>query len=225
MGRARCEGTLSKNRPVSDDVVRRVERANRVARDREREKREALKETAENDPIHWRQQHHAAEGVVDQTPEGADFTPLQGPAVLRGDSQVSDAHGNIGTPHRVETVPAVLQRLRHIDQTARMAGERFAFDFAQASLSGFPSRDLLQTVRSTRIDTSLPAVIAEARNRVFAALGALGGGDTPIGLTTWHVLGDGLTIKDCAQRLGLDARTVTGLLIGSCHVLAAHYGN
>lgn len=214
---------MSRNRPVSDDVVARVERAARIARRRRQAKRAALREAAAREPLDWRQQHHDAAGLVGRTREGHDVTPLHGPAVARSPVQIPDDEGRRGYPFRADSVLAVLQRNGSIDQTARLAGERFTVDFAQAALSGYPSRDLMHAIRGTRRDGGPPATIAHARDRVWAALGAVGGASSPVATALWGILGMGQSIKETAGQMAVNARTVSGMLTAACYALAAHY--
>jgi hypothetical protein len=70
---------------------------------------------------------------------------------------------------------------------------------------------------------------ADARNRIWSALEALGGIASPAGSCVWHVVGCEWSVKDWALRQGwggrpLSQETASGVLVGALGTLQAHFG-
>jgi hypothetical protein len=68
-----------------------------------------------------------------------------------------------------------------------------------------------------------------ARRRVFAALDALGGQDSPAGSCVWFVVGLEMSVREWAQRQGWGGRPVhgpvaQGILLGALGMLFVHFG-
>jgi hypothetical protein len=70
---------------------------------------------------------------------------------------------------------------------------------------------------------------ATARQRVAAALDALGGHDSAAGSCAWHVVGLEMSVREWAMRQGWGGRPVAppqaqGMLVATLSVLAGHFG-
>jgi hypothetical protein len=71
--------------------------------------------------------------------------------------------------------------------------------------------------------------IGHARERVAAAIDALGGPASPAGACVWHVVGLECSVTEWARRSGWGGRPIghaqgQGVLVSALGVLAGHYG-
>ena len=114
-----------------------------------------------------------------------------------------------------------------ITQEMHDAGTTFRNLFRAAALDGLRVMPLL------RVPSSVGDPITErqvsARERVAAALDALGGHGSAPGSCAWHVVGLEMSVREWAQRQGWGGRFVgpsqaQGMLVATLAVLAAHFG-
>lgn len=157
-------------------------------------------------PSQWRLQHGAfADAVREADPETG--TPL---------------------PHRraVDTLGAMLTN-GTISPEMHEAGCVFRTQFRSAALDGIRTTQLIRMPKST--GTTLTERQVAARDRVAAALDALGGPSSPGGSAVWHVLGLECSIREWAMSQGWQGRPIApaqaqGMFTAALAVLAVHYG-
>lgn len=120
--------------------------------------------------------------------------------------------------------------LRHGAITGQMhdAGQEFhrVFVLAQMSPTGAPA---LRRLSGGRHDTSAPERCAWARQRVDAALDAVGGANSPGGCALWHVAGLGRSVREWSRVEGWNGRSLNayeakGILVAALGTLAVYYG-
>jgi hypothetical protein len=157
-------------------------------------------------PSQWRLQHGAfADAVREADPETG--TPL---------------------PHRraVDTLGAMLTN-GTISPEMHEAGCVFRTQFRSAALDGIRTTQLIRMPKST--GTTLTERQVAARDRVAAALDALGGPSSPGGSAVWHVLGLECSIREWAMSQGWQGKPIApaqaqGMFTAALSVLAVHYG-
>ena len=108
------------------------------------------------------------------------------------------------------------------------AGRTFERQFILAQLDPLRAPDIRRVPGNGR-EPDPDDMTLGARQRVHAAMQALGGHDGPLGSVAWHVLGCGCSVRDWALRQGWGARRVRqeqaqGMLIAALDLLAGHYG-
>jgi hypothetical protein len=150
-------------------------------------------------------------------------------------------HGSVGEAVR-ETDPETgspVQHRRAVDTLGAMltngtitsqmheAGCMFRTQFRSAALDGMRTTQLLRMPRGGG-DTMTERQVA-ARDKVSAALEALGGPGSPGGSAVWHVLGLECSIREWAMAQGWQAKPIApaqaqGMFTAALSVLAAHYG-
>jgi len=156
-------------------------------------------------PTRWRLQHgHFDDGVRGSDPE-------------------------TGTPvlHRraVDTLGLMLAN-GTITQEMHDAGDVFRRAFRLAALDRMPRSTLIRLpggAGETLSDRGL-----DARNRIAAAIGVLGGQDSAAGSCAWHVLGLEMSVREWALHRGWGGRPVSppqaqGVLVATLGALAAHF--
>lgn len=114
-----------------------------------------------------------------------------------------------------------------ITQEMHDAGAVFRRLFRAAALDGLRAMPLLRVPGGS--GDPLTERQATGRERVAAALDALGGHGSAAGSCAWHVLGLEMSIREWAQRQGWAARPVSppqaqGMLVATLSVLAGHFG-
>ncbi|WP_203072189.1 hypothetical protein [Falsiroseomonas ponticola] len=143
---------------------------------------------------------------------------------------VREADPETGTPvqHRraVDTLGMMLGN-GTITQEMHDAGAAFRRVFRAAALDGLRAMPLLRVPGAS--GDPLTERQASARERVAAALDALGGHGSAPGSCAWHVLGLEMSVREWAQRQGWGGRPVAppqaqGMLVATLAVLAAHFG-
>ncbi|HKF71364.1 MAG TPA: hypothetical protein VKB68_06420 [Stellaceae bacterium] len=148
--------------------------------------------------------------------------------VERLPTAIADEEGRLARPYRATDTLLVMERRRSITPAMRQAGEDFRAIFHAASLDPLRAADLNRVPGAGR-DRHLGARGGEAREKVWAAMTALGGIQSPAGSCVWHVVGCEWTLKDWALREGwggrpLGVETAAGILVGALGVLQALYG-
>jgi hypothetical protein len=138
-----------------------------------------------------------------------------------------DDAGLICQPYRVESMLERMERQGDIGTRELDAGELFQRFYRVAHLDPLKCSDPMQEVRAQGAHNGNG--IEYARDRIDAAMQALGGHGSPCGSCAWYVLGDELTIAEWARREGWGNRPISphvakGTLLGALGVLAAHFG-
>lgn len=146
--------------------------------------------------------------------------------ITRDVEQVADAAGGVGAPYRVEGLLGRMERHGDIGPAERLAGEKFAELFRLAHMDPLQASGMGQ--RGDAVAAGEPNGVS-ARERVNAALDALGGLGSPCGTCCWFVLGVELSLRQWATREGWGGRPISphvakGTLLGALGVLVKHFG-
>ena len=141
---------------------------------------------------------------------------------------IADEDGRPARPYRATDTILVMERRGTITSAMRQAAEDFRVIFRAAMLDPLRAPDLNRVPR-LGLDRNVGERGGEAREKVWAAMGALGGIHSPAGSCVWHVVGCEWTLKDWALREGWGGRpigveTAAGVLVGALGVLQALYG-
>ena len=143
---------------------------------------------------------------------------------------VREADPETGTPvqHRraVDTLGAMLAN-GTISPEMHEAGCVFRTQFRSAALDGMRTTQLIRMPKAT--GATLTERQVASRDRVAAALDALGGPGSPGGSAVWHVLGLECSIREWAMSQGWQGRPIApaqaqGMFTAALSVLAVHYG-
>jgi hypothetical protein len=167
--------------------------------------------------------------------------PKREPADLSRPSRWRLQHGGFGDAVRTADpeTGAPIQHRRAVDTIGAMlangtitmemheAGCVFRTQFRSAMLDGMRTTQLIRIPRSAG-DTLTERQVA-ARDKVAAALDALGGPMSPGGSAVWHVLGLECSIREWAMSQGWCGRPIApsqaqGMFTAALSVLAVHYG-
>jgi hypothetical protein len=148
--------------------------------------------------------------------------------VERLSTAIADEEGRPARPYRATDTLLVMERRGTIAPAMRQAAEDFRALFRAASLDPLRAPDLNRMPRAGR-DFTLGERGGVAREKVWAAMTALGGIHSPAGSCVWHVVGCEWTLKDWALREGwggrpLGVETAAGVLVGALGVLQGLYG-
>ncbi|MBY0329520.1 MAG: hypothetical protein K2X49_02465 [Acetobacteraceae bacterium] len=144
---------------------------------------------------------------------------------------VRSADPETGTPiaHRyaMDTLGVMLGN-GTITSEMRDAGEMFRKQFRCAALDTLRAMPLIRIPGGRAGDTTTEQQF-QARERVAAAIDALGGPGSPAGACVWHVVGLESSITEWARRSGWCGRPIghaqgQGVLVSALGVLAMHYG-
>ena len=157
-------------------------------------------------PSQWRLQH-------------GDFTP-----------PIREADPETGTPvrHRraVDTLGMMLAN-GTITHEMHEAGCIFRTLFRSAALDTMSTSQIIRLPGSTADRLSNRQL--DARRRVFSAMDALGGDDSPAGSCVWFVVGLEMSAREWSARSGWSGRPVSqpfagGILIAALAILASYFG-
>jgi hypothetical protein len=148
--------------------------------------------------------------------------------VERLPTTIADEQGRTARPYRATDTILVMERRGTITSAMRQAAEDFRAIFRRAALDPLRAPDLNRMPRVGR-DPTLGERGGAAREKVWDAMTALGGIQSPAGSCVWHVVGCEWTLKDWALREGwggrpLSVETAAGVLVGGLGVLQALYG-
>jgi len=170
----------------------------------------------------------AASDASGRSTAPTDLPPerLQHGRVERSRETVADASGGIGRPYFAEGTLDRMLRRHDITPAQHLAGNTFSNWFSLACLDPLRAGDCGQRINAGGRTTG--AGVEHARNRVNAALDALGGIGSPCGSACWYVLGLQLTLADWARREGWAQRPIRHeaarlVLVGGLSVLVAHF--
>lgn len=143
---------------------------------------------------------------------------------------VREADPETGTPvqHRraVDTLGAMLVN-GTITAEMHEAGCVFRTQFRLAALDGMRTTQLIRMPKGT--GTTLTERQVASRDKVAAALDALGRTASPGGSVVWHVLGLECSIREWAMSQGWQGKPIApaqaqGMFAAALSVLAVHYG-
>jgi hypothetical protein len=148
--------------------------------------------------------------------------------VERLPTAIADEQGRPARPYRATDTLLVMERRGTITAAMRQAGEDFRAIFRAASLDPLRAPDL-NRIASGGPDSYLGERGGAAREKIWDAMTALGGIQSPAGSCVWHVVGCEWTLKDWALREGwggrpLGVETAAGVLVGALGVLQGLYG-
>lgn len=148
--------------------------------------------------------------------------------VERFQGQIVDEHGNAGHPFQVLDTLARLLRANTISPTMRQAGEEFHTEFVIAGLDGLKASDIGRAPGSAQ-GGGLPFRLVASREKIYVALVALGGINSPAGCCAWHVLGrqstiEGWALSESWRNRPLRPQVATGILVSALGVLELHFG-
>ena len=152
--------------------------------------------------------------------------------VERLDRAIADDAGRSARPYRSIDTLTAMERRGSITGTMRQAAEDFRALFAAAHLDPLRALDYSQPrdggpFRAGTGD-GFGARIENARWRVWRAIGAVGGLNSPGGSCLWHVVGWERSLKEWAFEQGWNGRRVSqeaasGILIAALGALETHY--
>lgn len=143
---------------------------------------------------------------------------------------VREADPETGTPvavrRAVDTLGLMLAN-GTITPAMHDAGAVFRAQFRAAALDALRATPLVRVPGGT--GDTLTERQAAARQKVAAAIEALGGVDNAAGSCIWHVVGLECSVREWAMRQGWGGRSVPatqaqGMLVAALAVLAGHYG-
>jgi hypothetical protein len=144
---------------------------------------------------------------------------------------VREADPETGTPvvHRyaIDTLGVMLNN-GTITREMHDAGAIFRRQFRAAALDTLRALPLIRVPGGRGFDTMTEQQV-QAREKVAAAIDALGGPASPAGACAWHVVGLECSITEWARRSGWGGRPIghaqgQGVLVSALGVLARHYG-
>lgn len=144
---------------------------------------------------------------------------------------VREADPETGAPvvHRyaIDTLGVMLNN-GTITREMHDAGAIFRRQFRMAALDTLRALPLIRIPGSGGVDTTTEQQF-QAREKVAAAIDALGGSASPAGACVWHVVGLQSSITEWARRSGWGGRPIghaqgQGVLVSALGVLAGHYG-
>lgn len=169
----------------------------------------------------------AVEPAVAPTPERQRHGRVE-----RLDRAISDEAGRSARPYRSIDTLAAMERRGSITGAMRQAAEDFRALFAAAHLDPLRALDYSRPrdggpVRASAGD-GFGARVENARWRVWRAIGAVGGVNSPGGSCLWHVVGWERSLKEWALEQGWNGRRVSqeaasGILIAALGALETHY--
>ena len=143
---------------------------------------------------------------------------------------IRDADPETGTPvrHRraVDTLGMMLSN-GTITHEMHEAGCIFRTLFRSAALDTMSTSQIIRLPGSTADRLSNRQL--DARRRVFSAMDALGGDDSPAGSCVWFVVGLEMSVREWSARSGWSGRPVSqpiagGMLVAALGTLAMHFG-
>jgi hypothetical protein len=149
--------------------------------------------------------------------------------VERLDHAIADEAGRPARPYRGVDTLTLMRRRGTISPAMHQAAEDFRALFHRASLDPLRVPDLGRIPSGARAgEAPLPQRRAEARNRIWSALVALGGIASPAGSCVWHVVGCEWSVKEWALRQGWGGRPLSqeaaaGVLVGALGTLQGHF--
>ena len=146
--------------------------------------------------------------------------PGSGPAIQHSDKQVQDARGRIGSPFVVNDTLRALYNNGTIDDAELAAGRQFEEDFRLAQIDPLRAPDLSRVPGQG--GSEITTATCKAKDRVWEALQSVGGFRSSLGRVLWHVLGEGMSLRQYAESSGgvLRNQTISALLKGALEIIS-----
>jgi|GEM_PF-4668923 len=189
------------NAGLSEEDLERMARRQQTNRRLKREKRTALREATNSEPIDWRRKH-------------LPMSDAKGPAVDLAPSSIPDDQGKISSAYRVQSVLDALLKAGKITKAQHTAGENFEKLFRQAALDPMKGQKFVKLPPSTSAE--VPERTYAARQKLGAMLDLVGGYFSPCGGVAWQILGLGLTLTElCEKSPGMSERTAKQMLVAA----------
>lgn len=170
---------MTKNRPVTDDVIARTERSHATALRFNRERLDQKK-----------RQRAAAYADLHGLP-----TPER---KAKGDVVETIVKGSGKRVQAMDALDYALAK-KTITDSAYRAGKEFQEDFRKAGLQGISAIDW-QRAQGRSLGDGGAVAKAHAADRVWKVFQTLGGVDSQLGKVAWHVVGVGESIADYCNR-------------------------
>lgn len=192
-------------------VTAAVKARKRSVKEQTRAKRRAVLASAV-DPVDWRAANHGP-GIG------------KAPGVIKNAESRKDDKGRLSHPHKVHDTLAAIR----ISKAQEDAGRHFEELFEMVARGTLRPASLVRSGGAPRDCTPCDAAL-QAQGAVNRAMRALGGPRTHSATVVGLVLGDGLTLRQTADRLaylpsGKKGETAAKwLLVAALDVLAAHFG-
>jgi hypothetical protein len=159
--------------------------------------------------------------------EAADVSPSperrQHDQIAKFEKTVADTAGLIGRPFRVVDTTGRMLAAGTITPEQHAAGVRFADDFGRASLSAVRAVDWARPNVGRGALPDATVMLFGPRERVWRALGAVGGMASPAGSCLWAVLGEGYSLRHWATLRGLKPQAASRVLRGALAALVTFY--
>lgn len=140
-----------------------------------------------------------------------------------------DRSGEIGTPNRIVSLLARLERSGRITTEQADGGENFRDDFDRANLNQLRAADLSKPFVDGKSGVDLSKSAIDARRRLDDAMAAVGGYQSVAGSCLYHVVGMGMTLKQWAifeaelRHRRCSEEAASGILVAMLDALASHY--
>ncbi len=146
-------------------------------------------------------------------------------ALIALEAPIPDVNGAIGNPlHRVSVLEQ-LERRGAISSQEAAAGDEFARLFRIASLDTLRAADMSRVPIATGMTSGdISPQQERCRQRVTAAMVALGGAGSAAASVVWGVVGLEMSVRQWAINTQRRHEVAGGILIGALSVLAAHFG-
>lgn len=200
---------IARARDAEQSERRRKDRQRLVADDRER----ASSKDPSKPPRPTRERERKGDGIVERVQV----------KVMTETGETA----RIDHPYRIVDTIEVMKRRGTISLEMYKAGRRFETEFEDGQLGRLRGAQLVRVDRGR--GDGLTDYQLDARQSVYRSMAVLGGIASPAGSAAWHILGEGMTLKEWAIKIGwsdrpLHQKTAAGILIGVLAALAARYG-
>ena len=141
-----------------------------------------------------------------------------------------DEAGLPSRPYRVVNIVLSFERRGRISAEAADAGYRFKDDFDLGCLMELRAADYASPVVQGKRRADIGISALRSRDRVYAALKAVGGSTSLPGSCLWHVVGLDMSLREWALLMGVHDRRLSeeaasGVFLSAIDSLAAHYRN
>lgn len=161
-------------------------------------------------------------------PKPGDMTVMPGgrkAIFVRGE----DASGQPSEHFRIVDTLGTMLRRGTITSPMYDAGTRFAEDFHSAGLEGTRAIDYGSAGGGSASTDSMTERVAMAQHRVGKALDAVGGIESLGGALLWHVVGQGMSLREWASKTVWNRRIfkreeARGVIFVILQALSMHYG-
>jgi hypothetical protein len=142
------------------------------------------------------------------------------------DRPIGDDTGAVSRPYRAIDILGAMERRGAITPAMHVAGDDFNRLFRLAQLDPLRAGQMMRESRGRR---ELSERVEFARDKVWRAMIAAGGSESPGGSCLWHVIGWEGSLKEWALEQGWNGRRIgteaaSGILISALGTLAQHFG-